>query len=164
VLYRARTCAVHVLYENLCVLNKPSLLRMLRDVVGFSIWGWVGCRLLATGTNDPDTHTHSIMRKIEALMNDAISASIDWKLDNTEVICCSNVSDVFLYGNLVARIGETWIELFDGNHQTATTKSRLNAILSKHGMAGECVFQKKGQWFVNYDGAVIPFFSGMRLA
>jgi hypothetical protein len=104
------------------------------------------------------------MRKIEALMNDAISASIDWKLDNTEVICCSNVSDVFLYGNLVARIGETWIELFDGNHQTATTKSRLNAILSKHGMAGECVFQKKGEWFVNYDGAVIPFFSGMRLA
>jgi hypothetical protein len=40
------------------------------------------------------------MRKIEALMNDAISESIDWKLDNTEVICCSNVSDVFLYGNL----------------------------------------------------------------
>ena len=106
----------------------------------------------------------NIMRKIEALMNDAISASIDWKLDNTEVICCSNVSDVFLYGNLVARIGETWIELFDGNHQTATTKSRLNAILFKHGMAGECVFQKKGEWFVNYDGAVIPFFSGMRLA
>jgi hypothetical protein len=110
--------------------------------------------------------------KIEALMNDAISASIDWKLDNTEVICCSNVSnDVFLYGNLVARIGvflyETtigFIELFDGKHQTATTKSRLNAILSKHGMAGECVFQKKGEWFVNYDGAVIPFFSGMRLA
>jgi hypothetical protein len=137
---------------------------MLRNIVGFSIWGWVGSRLLATGTNDPDTHTHSIMRKIETLMNDAISASIDWKLDNTEVICCSNVSDVFLYGNLVARIGETWIELFDGNHQTATTKSRLNAILSKHGMAGECVFQKKGEWFVNYDGAVIPFFSGMRLA
>jgi hypothetical protein len=106
----------------------------------------------------------NIMRKIEALMNDAISESIDWKLDNTEVICCSNVSDVFLYGNLIARIGETWIELFDGKHQTATTKSRLNAILSKHGMAGECVFQKKGQWFVNYDGAVIPFFSGMRLA
>jgi hypothetical protein len=115
----------------------------------------------------PDTESgtlSNIMRKIEALMNDAISASIDWKLDNTEVICCSNVSDVFLYGNLVARIGETWIELFDGNHQTATTKSRLNAILSKHGMAGECVFQKKGEWFVNYDGAVIPFFSGMRLA
>ena len=104
------------------------------------------------------------MRKIEALMNDAISESIDWKLDNTEVICCSNVSDVFLYGNLIARIGETWIELFDGKHQTATTKSRLNAILFKHGMAGECVFQKKGQWFVNYDGGVIPFFSGMRLA
>jgi hypothetical protein len=26
------------------------------------------------------------------------------------------------------------------------------------------VFQKKGQWFVNYQGGPIPFFSGMRLA
>jgi hypothetical protein len=59
VLYRARTCAVHVLYENLCVLNKPSLLRMLRDVVGFSIWGWVGSRLLATGKNTGTTPVHS---------------------------------------------------------------------------------------------------------
>ena len=115
----------------------------------------------------PDTELgtlYSTMRKIEQLMNAAISASIDWKLDNTEVICCSNVSDVYLYGNLIARIGETWIELFDGNHQTNTTKSRLNAILSKHGMDGEYIFQKKGMWYVNYDGAVIPFFSGMRLA
>jgi hypothetical protein len=107
----------------------------------------------------------NIMRKIEALMNDAISASIDWKSGNTVVQTDKdNVSRVFLYENQIATIGENFIELYDGKHQTATTKSRLNAILSKHGMAGECVFQKKGQWFVNYDGAVIPFFSGMRLA
>ena len=105
------------------------------------------------------------MRKIEALMNDAISASTDWKSGNTVVQTDKdNVSRVFLYENQIATIGENFIELFYGKHQTATTKSRLNAILSKHGMAGECVFQKKGQWFVNYDGAVIPFFSGMRLA
>jgi hypothetical protein len=105
------------------------------------------------------------MRKIEALMNDAISASIDWKSGNTVVQTDKdNVSRVFLYENQIATIGENFIELYDGKHQTATTKSRLNAILSKHGMAGECVFQQKGEWFVNYDGAVIPFFSGMRLA
>jgi hypothetical protein len=104
------------------------------------------------------------MRKIESLMNDAIKASQDWKHDNTEVVSCSHVSDVFLYGNLIARIGETWIELFDGNHQTATTKSRLNAILKEHGIEGEYVFQKAGKWFVNYNGSPIPFFSGMRLA
>ena len=96
-------------------------------------------------------------------MNDAICKEIDWKKDNTEVISCTNVSDVYLYNNLIARIGETWIELFDGGCQSATTKSRLNAILKVHGCENEYVFQKKGQWFVQYNGAPIPFFSGMRL-
>jgi hypothetical protein len=104
------------------------------------------------------------MRKIETLMTAAIKAGKDWKLANTEVIACSNVSDVFLHGNLIARIGETWIELFDGGHQSTTTKSRLNAILREFGMDGECVFQKNFNWFVNYNGSPIPFFSGMRLA
>ena len=104
------------------------------------------------------------MRKIERLMNDAITNGKDWKLDNTEVISCSHVSDVYLHGNLIARIGETWIELFDGGWQSKTTKSRLNAILSAFGMDGEKVFAKNFQWFVQYDGAPIPFFSGMRLA
>ena len=96
-------------------------------------------------------------------MNAAITAGKDWKLANTEVVAYSNCSDVFLHGNLIARIGETWIELFDGGHQTVTTKSRLNAILSEHGCPGERVFQKNWNWFINYNGATIPFFSGMRL-
>ena len=105
------------------------------------------------------------MRKIERLMNAAITASKDFKLDNTEVISCSNVSDVYLHGNLIARIGETWIELFDGGYRSNTTKSRLNAILSEHGIPGEGVFQKKGEWFFkSNDYGVIPFFSGMRIA
>ena len=103
------------------------------------------------------------MRVIEKQMNQAITLQRDWKKDNTEVISCSHVSDVFLYGNLIARIGETWIELFDGGYQSKTTKSRLNAILSEHGCPGEYIFQKKGQWFINYNNDTIPFFSGMRL-
>jgi len=97
-------------------------------------------------------------------MNKAITNGVDFKLDNTEVISCTHVSDVYLHGNLIARIGETYIELFDGGWQTVTTKSRLNAILAAHGCPGEYVFQKNFQWFVQYDGAPIPFFSGMRLA
>jgi hypothetical protein len=104
------------------------------------------------------------MRKIETQMNAAITAGKDFKLANTEVVACSNVSDVFLHGNLIARIGETWIELFDGGWQSVTTKSRLNAILSEHGIPGERVFQKNFQWFVQQEGGAIPFFSGMRLA
>jgi len=105
------------------------------------------------------------MRKIERLMNAAITSGKDFKLDNTEVISCSNVSDVYLHGHLIARIGETWIELFDGGHQTATTKSRLNAILNVHGIPGEGIFQRNFQWFFkSNDYGVIPFFSGMRIA
>jgi hypothetical protein len=103
------------------------------------------------------------MRKIEQQMNDAITSSKDWKKDNTEVITCSNVSDVFLHGNLIARIGETWIELFDGGWQSNTTKSRLNAILQVHGVPGERIFQRNFKWFVNQAGGPVPFFSGMRL-
>ena len=103
------------------------------------------------------------MRKIESQMVAAIKAGKDFKLANTEVVSCTHVSDVFLHGNLIARIGETWIEIFDGGWQTVTTKSRLNAILSAFGMPGEGVFQKNFQWFVNYQGSPIPFFNGMRL-
>ena len=104
------------------------------------------------------------MRKIELQMCDAIKNSVDFKSANTEVISCTNVSDVYLHGNLIARIGETWIELFDGGYQTKTTKSRLNAILKEFGMDGEKVFAKNFDWFVQYNGSPIPFFSGMRLA
>lgn len=104
------------------------------------------------------------MRKIELQMCKAIKESKDLKVANTEVVSCTNVSDVYLHGHLIARIGETWIELFDGGYQTKTTKSRLNAILKEFGMDGECVFQKNFNWFVQYNGSPIPFFSGMRLA
>ena len=104
------------------------------------------------------------MRKIERLMNAAITNGKDFKLDNTEVVAWSHVTDVFLHGNLIARIGETWIELFDGGHQTKTTKSRLNAILREHGIGDESVFQKNFQWFFHSSQfGTIPFFSGMRL-
>ena len=113
------------------------------------------------------------MRKIERLMNDAISNQKNWSNANTQVTTEDNVSRVFLHGNQIATIGENFIQLFDGNHQSNTTKSRLNAILTEHGVQGECVFQKNFQWFVrtvqgvkagDKEGFVsVPFFSGMRL-
>jgi len=104
------------------------------------------------------------MRKIESQMNTAITEHKDLKSGNTQVVTYTNCSDVYLHGNLIARIGETWIELFDGGWQSHTTKSRLNALLQAFGVPGEYVFQKNFQWFVQYNGAPIPFFSGMRLA
>jgi hypothetical protein len=105
------------------------------------------------------------MRKIEQQMNDAIIKKVDFKSANTEVIYYSgnDISDVYLHGNLIARVYAHSIELFDGGYQSNTTKSRLNAILSVHGLPGESVFQKNFNWFLNFQGNAIPFFSGMRL-
>lgn len=107
------------------------------------------------------------MRKIERLMNAAITAGIDWKLDNTMVTHNDGVAFVFLHGNNIAQIGDNFIRLFDGGWQSNTTKSRLNAILSVHGEPGDRVFQKKWDWFVQMNTvqglSVIPFFSSMRL-
>ena len=108
------------------------------------------------------------MRKIETQMNAAIRDSKDWKSTNTMVSNADGVSFVFLHGNCIAQIGDTFVRLFDGGWQSNTTKSRLNAILAEHGCPGEFVFQKNFQWFVNMKNAKgenisVPFFSGMRL-
>ena len=104
------------------------------------------------------------MRKIERLMNAAITSEKDFTLDNTHVTTRDGVTFVFLHGNNIAQIGDTWLRIFDGGWQTVTTKSRLNAILREHGIGNEGIFQKRGVWqFRCADGSVIPFFSGMRL-
>ena len=112
------------------------------------------------------------MRKIEQQMNDAISNNQNWQSANTAVTLDDNGdSKVYLHGNHIATVGETTIQIFDGGYQSNTTKSRLNAILQTHGIAGEKVFQKAGEWFIRYykgivgeEGFVtVPFVSGMTL-
>ena len=102
------------------------------------------------------------MRKIETLMNTAIQNEKDWRLANTEVINNNGVSEVFLHGNKIAVIGDTFLQLFDGGWQSNTTKSRLNAILQAHSN-GEGIFQKNFQWFISTAQGVIEFESGMIL-
>ena len=115
------------------------------------------------------TQPRQIMRKIERLMNAAITNNSDWKLDNTEVIYDeqTNESTVYLHGNKIAEVGDDYIRLFDGGWQSNTTKSRINAIMTEHGIAGEGVFQKNYQWFIRlYNGTeffVTEFRSGMKL-
>ena len=104
------------------------------------------------------------MRVIEQSMNKAITNSKDWSCSNTKVVNQDGVSRVYLYGNLIAEIGDTFIKLFDGGHQTNTTKSRLNAILEAHGKVGDKVYQKNGDWFVKTDGLNFLFKNGWVLA
>ena len=109
------------------------------------------------------------MRKIERLMNAAISDNKNWQSANTAVVYDeqTNESTVYLHGNKIAEVGDDYIRLFDGGWQSNTTKSRINAIMTEHGIAGEGVFQKNYQWFIRlYNGTeffVTEFRSGMRL-
>jgi len=108
------------------------------------------------------------MRKIETQMNNAISESKDWRTANTRVENVEGVSFVYLHNNLIAEVDDDSIKLYDGGWQSNTTKSRLNAILSEHGVAGEGVFQKNFEWFIRlWNGTeffTTEFRSGMRLA
>ena len=91
------------------------------------------------------------MRLIEQQMNDAISNNQNWQKDNTSVSYDpeTNESIVRLHGNTIAVVGDDFVQIFDGGYQSNTTKSRLNAILSEHGIKGECVIQKNWNWYVH---------------
>jgi len=111
------------------------------------------------------------MRKIERLMNEAISEGLNWKSGNTQVITdADNVSTVYLHGNMIARVGENYLQLFDGGWQSVTTKSRINAICTVHAVDGEGVFQKQGSWFIRVwnnstkELNTEAFYSGFMLA
>ena len=110
------------------------------------------------------------MRKIEKQIIDAIRNNQDLKVANSQVINYTNSSDVYLHGHLLARIGETWMELFDAGYQTKTTKSRLNAILEKHGRGkdkdGKCerIYQKNHQWFLSTTDGDVKFTGSALLA
>ena len=71
------------------------------------------------------------MRKIEEQMIDAINNNQDWQSANTSVHYNeeNNTSVVRLHGNKIAEVGDDYLTLFDGDHQTKTTKSRLNALI-----------------------------------
>ena len=108
------------------------------------------------------------MRKIETQMNNAISEGTDWRTANTRVETVDGVSFVYLHNNLIAEVDDDSMKLYDGGWQSNTTKSRLNAILSEHGVTGEGVFQKNFEWFIRlWNGTELfttEFRSGMRLA
>ena len=104
------------------------------------------------------------MRKIETQMNDAITKCIDWKNANTSVMYSPerDASYVYLHGNHIATIGDTFIELYTCGYKTKTTKARLNAILQDHGN-GARVYQRDFEWFVSDSGNTVPFTEGMIL-
>lgn len=118
---------------------------------------------LGSGILKESKKSSSAMRKIETEMCSAITRDVDWKKDNTEVINYLGVSFVYLYGEMIAQIGDTWLRLYDGDYQSRTIKSRLNAILTAYSN-GERVYQKNKVWYLqDANGYEIPFEDGMEL-
>ena len=101
------------------------------------------------------------MRKIETQMNAAIHGNANWSKANTSVTTTDGVSEVRLHGNLIAKVGDDFVTIFDGGWQSNTTKSRLNAIINEFCNAfTDGVFQKDFQWFVRDNKVVNDFVNG----
>lgn len=122
------------------------------------------------------------MRKIEALMIAAVQTFADgrktckasWKSGNTEVIDrvsgirgtgdYSHTIDVELHGNLIATIypSSCSMYLMDAGWETATTKSRLNALCHAF-TAYSGIYSVKGQWMIDglRSGATTEEWCGM---
>ena len=97
------------------------------------------------------------MRKIETQMCQAIQQGRNWANGNTTVTIDTetNVSSVYLHGNLIATVTDNDMTIMDGGWQSVTTKSRLNALCSAFCIAGEGVFQKAHTWYVRqFVGAI----------
>jgi hypothetical protein len=101
------------------------------------------------------------MRKIEQQMIAAIKNGKAMNGVNTTVSwdCQSHTCTVRLFGNTIATIepnadGNYELHLTDANWKTATTKSRLNALLS---MVGGRISQTANVWHY-WDGKKSQFF------
>ena len=104
------------------------------------------------------------MRKIETEMNSAVLTRRNFSKANTSVSINDRIAEVRLHGNLIARVGDNFVQILDGGWQSVTTKSRLNALLRAVTPDGG-VFQKDYVWYYNSSKVgTVPFFSGMEAA
>ena len=101
------------------------------------------------------------MRKIEQLMNNSIRNRSDFSYSNTMVTHNDGDAYVYLHGNHIATVGDTFVTIFDGGWQSNTTKSRLNAIINEFCNAyTDGVFQKNWNWYINTADGVVDFQDG----
>jgi len=69
------------------------------------------------------------MRKIESNMNAAIKANANWKNANTSVTTENGISEVRLHGNLIAKVGDDFVTVFDGGWQGSFVITKSTMIL-----------------------------------
>jgi hypothetical protein len=92
------------------------------------------------------------MRKIEAEMIKAIRERRDYRCANTVVDQSdpdNGYAEVRLHGSRIARLNyiNQIIEFDDCGYRTATTKSRLNALINAFTKPGQAIYQRNFEWF-----------------
>lgn len=105
------------------------------------------------------------MRKIEHDMIAAIRSRSDFKSGNTvvEQFPAASYAEVRLHGSKIAKLNyhNGIIELSDCGYKTATTKSRLNAILDAftNTGGGQGIYARNFKWYwkedEEWDGSAI---------
>jgi hypothetical protein len=104
------------------------------------------------------------MRKVESNMIAAVKARKDLRCGNTVVEQGDNgYAEIRLFGERIARLNyiNGLIELSDCGYRTATTKSRLNAILHSftNTGGGQGIYQQRFKWFwkggQEWDGGAV---------
>lgn len=82
--------------------------------------------------------------------------------NNTSIVRQNDAGAVILHGTPVVTWDKDRIILNSGGWRTTTTKARMMQASNQYGL-GYCVFQRAGEWYVTFKGAILPFKDGMTL-
>ena len=96
------------------------------------------------------------MRKIEAQLTDALRLGREFKSRNTTITNTDHGQIVRLHGNKIAQVDGSTLYITSAGYETATTKSRLNAILGCL-LPSTFVYQRDFVWYVSIKGDSVEF-------
>jgi len=96
------------------------------------------------------------MRKIERQLQTALVNGREFRSANTTVTNTDHGQVVRLHGHKIAQIQDRVMYLTTAGHETATTKSRLNAVLDAL-VPGARVFAKNYTWFLTHNDKTVEF-------
>ena len=96
------------------------------------------------------------MRKIESELLKAFRLGREFKSGNTTLENTDHGQVIRLHGNKIAQLDGSTLYLTNAGWETATTKSRLNAILS-YLVPGARIYSKDFTWYLDINYYVVKF-------